>query len=142
MNLVLQATTMDHKTNTLSPARASASRTLALGTIMLVGAASGYVLTAVLLLCASSLLLRYLQEKHSHWRRMGVPSPPASLVVGHTLRRLGLSVPFMKVCEVGFANFSSIFFLGVLNYELMCLINHRSDLVSSAKYLMQLDFNY
>ncbi|XP_069970358.1 probable cytochrome P450 6a13 [Penaeus vannamei] len=122
---------MDHKTNTLSPARASASRTLALGTIMLVGAASGYVLTAVLLLCASSLLLRYLQEKHSHWRRMGVPSPPASLVVGHTLRRLGLSVPFMKFFDEMYYAYNGCDFCGYYDFLTPGLFVGNPELVKS-----------
>lgn len=106
MNLSLQAATM----KTRSAIQSFSLRSLALGIVMLAGAASGYVLTAVLLLCASSLLLRYLQDKHAHWRTLGVPSPPATLLVGHTLRRLGLSMPFMTVCLISLL-FLSFFFL-------------------------------
>ncbi|XP_042862277.1 probable cytochrome P450 6a13 isoform X2 [Penaeus japonicus] len=106
-------------------------RSLALGIVMLAGAASGYVLTAVLLLCASSLLLRYLQDKHAHWRTLGVPSPPATLLVGHTLRRLGLSMPFMTFFDEMYNDYNGRDFCGYYDFLKPGLFIGNPELIKS-----------
>ncbi|KAK8401401.1 hypothetical protein O3P69_002877 [Scylla paramamosain] len=52
--------------------------------------------TCVLVVSCCLLVLRYLRQRHKYWQQRGVPCPPAPLLVGHTLSRMGLTRPFTE----------------------------------------------
>ncbi|KAG7170940.1 cytochrome P450 6j1-like [Homarus americanus] len=56
----------------------------------------GVTLGSLLVLSCVVLLVYYLQGRQRYWASRGIPCPPATLLVGHTLRRLGLTQPFME----------------------------------------------
>lgn len=91
-------------------------RTLTIGLLLLVGVASGYLLSAALLACASTLFLRYLHTKYKYWTRRGIPAPPATLLLGHTLRRLGITTPFMKFFDDLYYNYNGRDFCGYYDF--------------------------
>lgn len=55
------------------------------------------VVTCVLVVLCCVLGARYLRQRHQYWQRRGVPCPPATPLLGHTLARMGLTRPFTEV---------------------------------------------
>lgn len=91
-------------------------RALTMGTMLLVGVWSGYLLTATLLACTATLLLHYLHSKYKYWSTRGVKAPPATLLLGHTLHRLGIKVPFMEFFDDLYYNYNGRDFCGYYDF--------------------------
>ncbi|KAK7060083.1 hypothetical protein SK128_004423 [Halocaridina rubra] len=110
-----------------------------MGTILLIGMWSGYLLSAALLTFASTLLLHYLHGKYNYWAQRGVPAPPATLILGHTLKRLGITTPFMEFFDDLYYNYNGRDFCGYYDFIQAGLFVGNPQLIKS---ILVKDFEY
>jgi len=68
-----------------------------LGNIPLCIANNRITLTVYLLLIIAVLFVILIKKKHSYWKDLGVPYTKPQFLIGNTLQRLGIWVPFYEV---------------------------------------------
>lgn len=95
------------------------------------GVACGPLLSIGLLMASCLLLLCYLLGHHRYWRALGVPSPPATLLMGHTLRRMGLSQPFMEFFDELYYQYNGSDFCGYYDFLKPGLFVGNPELIKS-----------
>ncbi|XP_045585081.1 cytochrome P450 6j1 [Procambarus clarkii] len=104
-----------------------------------VWACSGPLVTVLLVTASCLLLVRHLQGQHGYWAARGMPCPPATLLVGHTLRRLGLSQPFTQFFEEVYEQYDGRDVCGFYDFLKPGLVVGNPDTIKS---ILVRDFNH
>lgn len=95
--------------------------------------------TCVLVVLCCLLVLRYLRQRHQYWQTRGVPCPPAPLLVGHTLARMGLTRPFTEFFDELYYDYNGRDLCGFYDFLKPSLFVGNPQLI---KNILVQDFHY
>lgn len=95
--------------------------------------------TCVLVVLCCLLGARYLRQRHQYWRRRGVPCPPATPLLGHTLARMGLTRPFTEFFDELYYDYNGRDYCGFYDFLKPGLFVGNPQLI---KTILVQDFQY
>ncbi|CAL4111264.1 unnamed protein product, partial [Meganyctiphanes norvegica] len=137
-----ESTAKEFNSITWGSDRGSALKILVMRCISRYGLSDHYLLAGenlMLGLVCLVLLRLHLKSKYSYWARQGVQTPLPTAVIGHTLKRLGISMPFTEFFDQLYSVYGGRDFCGYYDFMKPGLFVGNPELV---KRILVQDFEY